>query len=157
MLYCTKCKAVCEDSTAQCPNCNNSKALRQVNKEDYVFLHKADEYAAGLLKQDFENEGIAYKMEAFGKGMVSYIYDSEVMPTDKSVYVKYSDIDRAREISSGLKEKLEEENPPQDDMPVAKRAAIQVISMILFLLLIMVVVFAADYITDSVRGFFGLS
>ena len=43
MLYCTKCKSICEDSTQTCPNCKRSRGLRPVKPEDEVFFLKVSE------------------------------------------------------------------------------------------------------------------
>lgn len=156
MLYCTKCRAICDDSTAKCPNCKNHKSLRQVSDQDYVYLHRADEYTAQLLVESFEAAGVAYELESFANGRISYLYDSEVMPTDQSIFVKYSDIEKAKEISAALKEKLEKDQEEFQGEPMSakKRIVIQVISVAAFLILVTVVVLLADTVAEAVKGFF---
>ena len=71
MLYCTKCHGVCPDATAKCPNCKSAQ-LRQVNDDDLVLLHRADQYTASLLEQQFQERGIVYRMDPFSGGRISY-------------------------------------------------------------------------------------
>ena len=99
MLYCTKCHGVCPDATAKCPNCKSAQ-LRQVNDDDLVLLHRADQYTASLLEQQFQERGIVYRMDPFSGGRISYLYEGDVMPTDKQVLVRWGDYDAAKEISS---------------------------------------------------------
>ena len=54
MLYCTKCKSICEDSTQTCPNCKRSRGLRPVKPEDEVFFLKVSEGEAAELALLFE-------------------------------------------------------------------------------------------------------
>ena len=108
MLYCTKCHGACQDSAAKCPNCKNSK-LRPLEGEDMVRLHRADQYTAGLLEQRFAQEGVGFQMEPFSGGWVSYLYDNDVLPTDKLVLVRWSDYDRAKELSSRCAVQVEAE------------------------------------------------
>ena len=88
MLYCTKCHGVCPDATAKCPNCKSAQ-LRQVSDDDLVLLHRADQYTASLLEQQFQERGIAYRMDPFSGGRISYLYEGDVMPTDKQVLVRW--------------------------------------------------------------------
>ena len=111
MLYCTKCHGACQDSAAKCPNCKNSK-LRPLEGEDMVRLHRADQYTAGLLEQRFAQEGVGFQMEPFSGGWVSYLYDNDVLPTDKLVLVRWSDYDRAKELSSQVRRQVVRSAPP---------------------------------------------
>lgn len=159
MLYCPKCRSVCEESTAKCPNCKNTK-LREVNEEDYVLLHRADLYATQRLEKQFEEHGVAYRIEDFGKGRVSYLYDSEVMPTDKNIYVKYRDLPTARGLSTQVKSLLEQERAGEteefEDMPRKKRMIVQTLSVLAFLILVMLVVFGADAFANWLKGILGM-
>lgn len=156
MLYCTKCSILNDEGAAKCKKCKGHRDMREVNDDDYVFLHNADQYTASLLAKDFEEAGIAYELKPFDTGNVSYMYDSSVMPTDKTIFVKYMYLTKAKELSSKLKEKIEAEQIPYEDdgMSPRKRILIQIISVILFFALIAVVVFAADYVADGLKNFF---
>lgn len=159
MQYCAKCRAICQDSDLRCPSCKSQK-LRPAADGDMVLLHRADQYTAGKLQERFEAAGILCEAEPFGKGRVSYLYDGEVMPTDKNIYVRFSDLDAAREISAGIQAELEREQSAEDgefeDMPRKKRIFVQSVSVIAFLLLVMAAVFGADALANWLKGLLGM-
>ena len=62
MLYCTKCKSICEDSTQTCPNCKRSRGLRPVKPEDDVFFLKVSEGEAAELALLFEQNAVRHAM-----------------------------------------------------------------------------------------------
>lgn len=156
MLYCTKCSALSEQGADKCTGCGSRKSLREANAEDFVRLHNADEYTAGLLAEDFDAENIAYRVEPMQNRGFTSLYDSEVMPTDKSIYVRYGDMERARGFSAALKQKIKDEQGPpvEDNMSPRKRLVIQIISVALFLLLITVVVLLSDFFANNLKEFF---
>lgn len=158
MLYCAKCRSICQDTTEKCPRCKSSK-LRAVDGEDMVLLHRADQYTAQRLAEQFDAAGIVYKTEPFGKAGVSYLYDSEVMPTDKNIYVRYADLEAAEGFSAKMKETLEQEQAADEefeDMPRRKRIVVQILSIIAFLALVMLTVFGADALANWLKGLFGI-
>lgn len=156
MLYCTKCRAVCEDSTQKCPNCKNARSLRIVNNDDFVLVHRVDEYTAQRLTSAFDDFSIGYQFENFGEGRVSYLYDSEIMPTDKTLYVRYGDFSTAMGIASQIEQEIERERQGEpeefEEMPRRKRILVQSLSVVAFLLLVMLAVFGADAIANWIRG-----
>ena len=99
MLYCTKCHGVCPDSAMKCPNCKSGK-LRPVNPEDLVLLHRADQYTAMLLEEQFKEKQVVYRMDPLQGGRISYLYEGDVMPTDKMVLVRWEDYPIAKELSA---------------------------------------------------------
>lgn len=157
MLYCTKCRSICPDATEKCPHCKSTK-LRAADGEDLVLLHRADQYTAQRLTEQFEEQNVAYQLEPFGKGRVSYLYDSEVMPTDQNIYVKYRDLETAKALSAKLREGIEKEREQQadfeefEDMPMKKRILVQSLSVIAFMLLVMLAVFGADALANWLKG-----
>ncbi len=160
MFYCAKCHGVCQDSASKCPNCKNGK-LRPVEGEDLVRLQRADQYTASLLEQRFSQEGVVYKMEPFTGGWVSYLYDNDVLPTDKLVLVRWSDYERGKELFTQVKHQVEEERAQVgaeeetfEDMPRKKRIVVQIVSVAAFLVLIMLVVFAADGLANWLKSLF---
>ncbi len=158
MLYCAKCRSVCQDSLARCPSCRNTR-LRAVADGDMVLLHRADQYTAQRLAEQFDGAGILYQLEPFGKGRVSYLYDSEVMPTDQNIYVRYSDLPAAKEFSSRMKEELDrgQSNGEEEfeDMPPKKRILVQVLSVLAFLVLVALTVLGADALAGWLKGLIG--
>ena len=159
MLYCTKCHGVCQDSTLKCPNCKSTN-LRQVKDDDYVLLHRADQYTAQRLAEQFDQQGVAYQLEPFVGGWVSYLYDSDVLPTDKMIVVRYGDLPKARELSVQVRDQIDREREAEqgeenfEEMPFKKRVLVQVLSVIAFLLVVMLVVFGADAVANWIKGLF---
>ena len=159
MLYCTKCHGVCPDATAKCPNCKSAQR-RQLNDDDLVLLHRADQYTASLLEQQFQERGIAYRMDPFSGGRICYLYEGDVMPTDKQVLVRWGDYDAAKEISSQVKLQVEKERAVGDgeeyeEMSPKKRIVVQIVSVFFFILLIMLAVYGTDAIANWLKGLFG--
>ncbi len=157
MLYCEKCRSSFEDGNQKCPTCGRVKSVRPIVDDDMVYLNSADEYTANLAADEFKKEGIVYSLEKFGSERVSYIYDSEVMPTDKSIYVRASDLPRAMAIIADIRMRVdaERENEEQfEDMPQKKRMWIQIISLILFLIVVAVIVLGADWIANFFKNLF---
>lgn len=156
MLYCEKCRSVCPDSTEKCANCKSGR-LRAVNEEDMVLLHRADQYTAGRLAEQFEEAGISYQLEPFTKGKTSYLYDCEVMPTDQNIYVRYEDLPAAKEFSARMKAELEQQAGEEEfeEMPRKKRIIVQVLSLLAFFLLVILAVFGADALANWLKGMLG--
>ena len=120
MLYCTKCKSICEDSTQTCPNCKRSRGLRPVKPEDEVFFLKVSEGEAAELALLFEQNAVRHAIHPVKGGFSTSVYDPEYLPTDKDIYVEYQDLERAKELM--LKEREEqsqEKTSEEDDMPAA--------------------------------------
>lgn len=122
---------------------------------------RADQYTASLLEQRFAQEGVGFQMEPFSGGWVSYLYDNDVLPTDKLVLVRWSDYDRAKELSSQVCRQVEveraavgqeEEGETFEDMPRKKRILVQVVSVLAFILLIMAAVYGADFVANWLKG-----
>lgn len=153
MQYCTKCKNLCEDKLTVCPHCKRSRSLRQAKDGDMVFLQKASEYEAGEFAALFEENAIRHEILPYSTGLVSSLYDSEVMPTDKNVFVAYEDLERAKIL---LEEEYDEPEVQEEDdqMPPKKRIVVQIVSVLAFLVLVSLVVFAADFIANELRGLF---
>lgn len=120
MLYCTKCRVLSAEGMRSCSACG-SRRLRPVQKGDFVYLQRADEYTAGELCSLFQEYGIRYESLPYGKGRVISLYDMEVMPTDKALYVVYDQLEAARTLAAG-REKLQED-AWQDEMPEEEEGA----------------------------------
>lgn len=160
MLYCAKCRSVCEDSTAKCPNCKSTK-LTAAADSDMVRLHRADCYTAERLGDMFDGVGIFYQLEPFAKNQSRYLYDSEVMPTDKNIFVRFADLPAAKELSAKLKEDMEREQADDaeeefEDMPRKKRLLVQSLSIIAFMVLVMLAVLGADALAGWLKGLLGM-
>lgn len=118
MLYCTKCKSICEDSTQTCPNCKRSRGLRPVKPEDEVFFLKVSEGEAAELALLFEQNAVRHAIHPVKGGFSTSVYDPEYLPTDKDIYVEYQDLERAKELMLKEREEQSQEKPSEeDDMP----------------------------------------
>lgn len=158
MQYCKRCGSVCEDALHRCPNCSSNK-LRKALDEDFVYLQRADVYTAGRLESLFAENGIECRTEPYGKGRPAPLYDSEVMPTDKSVFVSLKDLPEARDLSAALQREQEEDAPQEEEfaeMPRRKRIVVQALSAIAFILLVMAAVFTADAVAGWLKSLLGL-
>lgn len=160
MLYCGKCKCLTQEGGKQkCASCGNTK-VRPVGQEDYVLLQRADQFTVSQLVSRFEDFSLDFQLEEFGKGRLSYLYDSDVMPTDKNVYVRFRDYPTAQgfaaEIAHQEAEKEEQAQHPEEfeEMSRRKRIIVQVVSVIAFLVVVMLVVFGADYVANWLRDMF---
>ena len=89
------------------------------------------------------------------------MYDNDVLPTDKLVLARWSDYERAKGLSAEVSRQVEkerasvgEEEETFQDMPPKKRIAVQIVSVFLFIVLIMLVVYGADFIANWLKGLF---
>ena len=157
MQYCKRCQTVCEDHEHRCPGCKSNK-LRKALDDDFVFLQRADVYMAGRLESLLAENEIDCRLEPYGKGRPAALYDSEVMPTDKSVFVPFKDLPNARDLSAALARELEPEESEEEfeDMPRRKRIVVQAVSAIAFILLVMLAVFAADAVAGWLKSLLGI-
>lgn len=156
MLVCSKCHGLCESGTARCPNCKSSK-LRPVQGNDFVLLHRADEYTAHRLAGRFDTAGIAYRSEPAATGLRTPLYDGGAMPTDKIVLVRYDDLEAAEKLSAEVQDELARERQPNEEfeeMPLKKRLIVQTLSILLFMVLVMAAVFGADALANWLKTLF---
>ena len=118
MLYCTKCRSVSPDGVHTCVACKSRK-LRPAKDGDFVYLQRANEFAANELGSLFQENGIRYELLPYGKGRVISLYDMEVMPTDKAVYVVYGSLEAARQLVLQYEQPDEEpDEAPEDNVNV---------------------------------------
>lgn len=121
-----------------------------------VLLHRADQYTAQRLAEQFDAAGIVYELQPFTSRTSSYLYDSEVMPTDKKIFVRYSDLQAAEEFSARMKKELEQEQEQAEDefeeLPRKKRILVQVLSLLAFFTLIILAVLGADALGGWLRS-----
>ena len=142
MLYCTKCQTVCADSMRTCPNCKRGRALRPIKDTDEVFFMKVSEAEAAELEELFDEQAIRCRIEPVKAGFSVSTFDPEFMPTDKNIFVEYAYLERANELMA--RETEDPEEPEEDSMPKSRRLLIEPGSVIAFLGLVMLAVFAAD-------------
>ena len=149
MLYCTKCKSICEDSTQTCPNCKRSRGLRPVKPEDEVFFLKVSEGEAAELALLFEQNAVRHAIHPVKSGFSTSVYDPEYLPTDKDIYVEYQEL-----MLKEREEQSQEKPSEEDDMPRGKRMLIQSLSVIAFMAIVILVVLGSDFIANLLKAFF---
>lgn len=155
MLYCAKCRSVCEDHMVKCSNCKSQK-LRPVKEEDSVRLRRANLYTAQRLGERLEAAGIPYETEAACGDWGPSPYDSEAMPTDRNIYVEYGCLSSAEALSASLEEEEGGEEEQFEELPRKKRILVQIFSAIAFLLLVMLTVYGADALAGWLKSLFGM-
>lgn len=156
MVYCTKCRTLSPDSARACRNCHRTRGLRPVRDEDEVFFLKVSEAEAAELEQLFAEQAVRCRTQTVKGGLSAGVFDPEYMPTDRELYVAWGDLSRANEL-------LAKEAEAQSPQPAAeeggtsrkKRMAVQTVSILAFMLLVMLTVFCADAVANWVRGLFG--
>lgn len=150
MLYCTKCQTVCEDSTHSCPNCKRSRGLRPIKGSDMVFFMKVREIEAAEIEEIFENNVIGCRIDPVSSGFATSMFDSEYLPSDKNIYVRYQDLERANEVLAAEREEAEPEE--EVEPPSAKRIVMQSLAVITFMVFVMLLVFAANPIANALKN-----
>lgn len=154
MQYCEKCRRVCEEGAAKCPNCHSQK-LRPAGEGDMAFLCGCDLYAAQRLSETLEAAGIPHRMENAGNAHAYFSFDSSSMPTDQHIYVAFGQMEQAKELSAQVARQLEQERGEsgQDaEPPTAKRIIGEVLSVVAFLALIMLAVYGADGLANWLKS-----
>ncbi|MBP3704444.1 MAG: hypothetical protein J6I98_02820 [Clostridia bacterium] len=153
MLYCTKCQTVCADSTRSCPNCRRSRGLRPIKDGDAVFFMKVRDFEAAEIEGLFEEKMIRCRIEPVKTGLTGNTFDSDYLPTDKNIYVEYQDLERANAVMAA-----EAEDTPslavEDDVPQGRRLLIETVSIIAFMVLVMLLLMAAQPIADALKNLF---
>lgn len=151
MLYCTKCQTICEDSTRTCPGCKRSRGLRPIKGEDEVFFMKVHEMEAAEIEALFDEKAIRCRMEPVKHGFATSVYDPEFLPTDKNIFVEYQDLERANAVMAA---EVEDPEPSsvEEEMPRGKRMVIQTVSIIGFMILVMLLVFATDSVASWLKN-----
>lgn len=149
MLYCPKCRTLCPEGSHKCPACRSSK-LRPPAPQDWVLLLTTDLHHAQQLEELLDQSSIGHQAEELGRSAA--FYDSHAMPTDQRLFVPYGDLPAAQTLAAQLEAPPEE--PQEAPPPTAKRLAGEVVSILVFLLLVMLAVFGADAFTNWLKSLF---
>lgn len=158
MLYCPKCKALCEDSAVRCPECGRHK-LRQPTQLDKVLLVTVTEMEAQRLEPVMQASGIPFEMHPSNIDGIPSMYNSDAILSNQSFYVLLPQLEEAEKVVAQFREqeaqqaKAAAENaPPEPEMPRGKRIAVQIISALAFILLIWLVVMGTDWVANNLFG-----
>ena len=151
MQYCTKCRRLNEDKVTTCKNCKRSRALRPVKDDDPVFFMTCHAFEADEIDALFEEHGISHNVEQVQLGMTKSPYDVRTLEDDQNIYVNYSELESANEVLLNY-DNEKKADVPEDTMPQNKRIAVEIISIIAFMVLVALVVFASDFVANGIKS-----
>ena len=158
MLYCPKCKSLCEDSAVRCPECGKRK-LREPTQLDKVLLVTVSEMEAQRLEPAMRASGIPFEMHPSNIDGIPSIYNSDAILSNQSFYVLLPQLEEAEKVVSDFREqeaKLKAETEPQPseepEMPRRKRILAQIFSALAFILLIWLVVAGTDWVASHLQS-----
>ncbi|MBP3323780.1 MAG: hypothetical protein J6M16_06275 [Clostridia bacterium] len=157
MLYCTKCKTVCEAKNTTCPNCKRSKSLREAKDEDMVFFDRLGEVDAYEISVLLEENAIKYELHDIPLSLSESTYDATKSRTDRNLYVEYRNIENARKIINDYYFSTAPEiaESPADEKPEVKNIVSSSAFIILFMVLVGITVLFTDSIANFIRSLFG--
>lgn len=98
MNYCEKCQTLTENT--HCPNCGNP-GLREIRPDDFIFLTTLDEFYGRMYEGALQSQNI----ETVSRGLYSnggLIWGKSVDTDLKMIFVRYADLDAAKEIYKEL-------------------------------------------------------
>ena len=155
MLYCPKCKSLCEDSAARCPECGKRK-LREPTQLDKVLLVTVTEMEAQRLEPVMKESGIPFEMHPSNIDGIPSIYNSDAILSNQSFYVLLPQLEEAEKVVSDFRQKEAEaakadaqDVPEEEEMSRGKRMLVQIVSVLAFILLIWLVVMGTDWIANN--------
>lgn len=97
MLFCEKCNFATPEN--RCPSCGN-KRLRAVNDDDFCFFTNTDEFNFDMLESTLNENNIeVVGVPYYVRGVT---YASAGRADGRKVYVRYKDIEQAREIYEAM-------------------------------------------------------
>ena len=139
MKYCPNCKRIFEEGEV-CPHCDN-KEIRKPENDDKILILTADPEAASLIIDRFNIAEIDFEtvdIERLGDSPFS----GKAFIPDCEIYVYYRDYETSELILNDVFKEIETLNAP----PTAKGVLSQAVSIGLFVLMVMIAIFAADLI-----------
>lgn len=155
MLYCPKCKSLCEDSAVRCPECGRRK-LREPTQLDKVLLVTVSEMEAQRLEPVMRASCIPFEMHPSNIDGIPSMYNSDAILSNQSFYVLLPQLEEAEKVVSSFRANEAEtakaaaqDAPEEGEMPRSKRILVQIVSAIAFILLIWLVVMGTDWIANN--------
>lgn len=98
MLFCERCHLPTDEK--KCPNCNNKK-LREIDDNDFCFFVNLSAPYFEMFAETLKNNGIeAVGVPYYPQNAV--VFSNAGRAEGRRVYIKYKDVDFAREIYSEL-------------------------------------------------------
>lgn len=153
MQYCVKCNNVTDDRVTVCPVCRHGRGLREARDTDLVTFGRMSEYEAENAQELFDEYGISYDIKPYKIGLATSPYNTEIMPTDKSVFVAYKDAETARKLLAEAKgsEARELDEEPVDPQIKKRNIIVEVVTTLAFLGGMTLLYFAAAPVADWLK------
>lgn len=169
-LYCERCQVLSRDGKV-CPSCGGKK-LRLPKDNDPVLLYNASGEEAEQIAAAFDDEGIPFMKRTLGGGGYVGIVLGQSRSSQVNIFVPYGEAEHAEEVLHGIGV-LKDEGKEQDaaesvdegensskkkakkkEIPMSRgrRIAVRIFSALFFLLLVWLVVSAADGIVSLFQG-----
>ena len=136
MLYCPKCKSLCEDSAVRCPECGKRK-LREPTQLDKVLLVTVTEMEAQRLEPVMKESGIPFEMHPSNIDGLPQLEEAEKVVSD------------FRQKEAEAAKAAAQDAPEEEEMSRGKRMLVQIVSVLAFILLIWLVVMGTDWIANN--------
>lgn len=157
MLYCTKCKTVCESNNTACPNCKRGKSLREAKDEDMVFFDRLGEVDAYEISILLEENAIKYELHDIPLSLSESAYDATKSRTDRNLFIEFRNIENARKIINDYYFSTAPEiaESTGDEKPEVKNIVSSSAFIILFMVLVGITVLFTDSIANFIRSLFG--
>ena len=153
MQYCVKCNNVTDDKVTVCPVCRHGRGLREARDNDLVTFGRMSEYEADNARDLFEEYGISFEIKPYKIGLATSPYNTEILPTDKSVFVAYKDVETAKKLLAESKgsdaRELDEE--PVDPQTKKRNIIVEIITTLAFLSAVTLLFFAAAPVADWLK------
>lgn len=153
MQYCVKCSNVTDDKVTVCPVCRHGRGLREARENDLVTFGRMSEYEAECAQELFEEYGISFEIKPYKIGLATSPYNTEILPTDKSVFVAYKDVDTAKKLleESRGADARELDQEPVDPETKKRNIIVEIITTLAFLSAITLLYFAAAPVADWLK------
>lgn len=146
MHYCPKCQVLVREGN-RCPACNG-KHLREAEESDPVMLLTATEEKCRRIGAALDGCGIPHEDRICGTEGIAAAYAGDGALCNKNVFVPYGRMQEAIDLMHGIGVTGKDENAaPEEEaaeMSPRKRFFVRAVSVVLFILLVWVVVIAAD-------------
>lgn len=170
MRYCPSCQRVVGQEIERCPVCHK-QLRRTIQDTDPVFLLETSIVESERLKAAMEDEGIPFASRTPKKEPSATIITGN-KNASVNVYVPYHVLEQARDLAIGigmlnpeqLEEPFSEGKPAKEskettqnkeeytEMSRGKRLAVQIFSVVLFILVVWAVVAGTDYVMNIIKG-----
>lgn len=161
MPFCPKCNKEYDEDTEVCPDCGN-KLIDDTDTKEKLLISANEGFTADLIEGSLKNAGIPYHRKSHSGPMGFSRYDYKYDSLGADFYVPEELLERAEEVLPPIDESnnvAEAENSNSESENPGKPAPVnvgkRVISVIIFILLAVFVIFGVDFIMNIIRNLLG--